>query len=297
MVDDTLGRSGTSAEGRHGLQRLVAAVGLDHGGLILEVEMSRWARSSKGWHQLLESWALFGTLMADLDGIYDPSQSNDRLLLGLKGTRSEAELHLRKQRMHQGTLQKARRGARRFALPIGYVHNPADEVGDDPDAQGQHVVGLIFRQFDALGTLQARLRYLRQHVITVGIRLREAPAKGTLEWRWPNRMTLPNLLQHPRDAGAYAYGRRPVDVRKKRSGRPSTGRGTRPRHAHPVLWHDRVAAYITWAQDERTRALSRQPCPCGDDGGRASRPLVAGRPRRVWLVWPPHAGAPWGPPT
>ena len=112
VIDDDLGRSGTSAEGRHGFQRL--------------------ARSSKDWHQLLEICALFGTLIADLDGIYDPSQYNDRLLLGLKGTMSEAELHLLKQRLYQGTLQKARRGALRFALPIGYVHNPAGEVVYDP---------------------------------------------------------------------------------------------------------------------------------------------------------------------
>jgi DNA invertase Pin-like site-specific DNA recombinase len=103
VIDEDLGRSGTSAEGRQGLQRLVAEVGLDHVGLILGVEMSRLARSSKDWHQLLESCALCGTLIADLDGIYEPSQYNDRLLLGLKGTMSEAELHLLKQRMYQGT--------------------------------------------------------------------------------------------------------------------------------------------------------------------------------------------------
>ena len=160
VIDDDLGRSGTSAEGRHGFQRLVAEVGLDHVGLILGVEMSRLARSSKDWHQLLEIGALFGTLIADLDGIDDPSQYNDRLLLGLKGTMSEAELHLLRQRMYQGALQKARRGALRFALPIGYVHNAAGEVAQDPDEQVQHVVRLIFRKFDELGTLHALLRYL-----------------------------------------------------------------------------------------------------------------------------------------
>jgi DNA invertase Pin-like site-specific DNA recombinase len=254
VIDEDLGRSGTRAEGRQGFQRLVAEVGLDHVGLILGVEMSRLARSSKDWHQLLEICALFGTLIADLDGIYDPSQYNDRLLLGLKGTMSEAELHLLKQRMYQGTLQKARRGALRFALPIGYVYNPAGEVVYDPDAQVQHVVRLIFRKFDELGTLHALLRYLRQHNITVGVRLREGPAKGTLEWRRPNRMTLQNLLKHPLYAGAYAYGRRQVDARKKHPGRPSTGRVTRPRQAYHVLLKDRLPAYITWAQYERNLA-------------------------------------------
>jgi DNA invertase Pin-like site-specific DNA recombinase len=250
VIDADLGRSGTSAEGRHGFQRLVAEVGLDHVGPILGVEMSRLARSSKDWHQLLEICALFGTLIADLDGIYDPSQYNDRFLLGLKGTMSEAELHLLKQRMYQGTLQKARRGALRFALPIGYVHNPAGDVVYDPDAQVQHVVRLIFRKFDELGTLHALLRYLRQHNITVGVRLREGPAKGTREWRRPNRMTLQNMLKHPLYAGAYAYGRRQVDPRKKQPGRPSTGRVMRPRHAYHAFLQEHVPAYLTWAQYE-----------------------------------------------
>jgi DNA invertase Pin-like site-specific DNA recombinase len=254
VIDDDQGRSGTSAEGRHGFQRLVAEVGLDHVGLILGVEMSRLARSSKDWHQLLEICALFGTLIADLDGIYDPSQYNDRLLLGLKGTMREAELHLLKQRMYQGTLQKARRGALSFALPIGYVHNASGEVACDPDEQVQHVVRLIFRKFDELGTLHALLRYLGQHDIQLGVRVREGPAKGTLEWRRPNRMTLQNMLKHPMYAGAYAYGRRQVDARKKQPGRPSTGRVTRPRPAYHVLLKDHVPAYITWAQYEQPLA-------------------------------------------
>ena len=110
---------------------------------------------------------------------------------------SEAELHILKQRMYQGTLQKARRGALSFALPIGYVHNASGEVGYDPDAQVQHVVRLIFRKFDELGTLQALLRSLVQHDSQLGVRLREGPAKGTLEWRRPNRMTLHNMLKPP----------------------------------------------------------------------------------------------------
>src|SRR5215216_4503101 len=191
-------------------------------------------------HQLLEICALFGTLIADLDGVYDPAQYNDRLLLGLKGTMSEAELHLLKQRMYQGTLQKARRGALRFALPIGYVHNASGEVVYDPDAQVQHVVQLIFRKFDELGTLHALLRYLVQHDIQLGVRLREGPARGTLEWRRPNRMALQNLLKHPLYAGAYAYGRRQVDPRKQQRGRPSTGRVTRPRHTYHVLLKEHV---------------------------------------------------------
>jgi DNA invertase Pin-like site-specific DNA recombinase len=254
VIDADLGRSGSSAEGRQGFQRLVAEVGLDHVGLLLGVEMSRLARSSKDWHQLLEICALFGTLIADLDGIYDPSQYNDRLLLGLKGTMSEAELHLLKQRLYQGTWQKARRGALRFALPIGYIHDAAAAVVYDPDAQVQHVVRLIFRKFEELGTLHALLRYLVQHDIQLGVRVREGPAKGTLEWRRPNRMTLQNMLKHPLYAGAYAYGRRQVDPRKQHPGRPSTGRVTRPRQDYHVLLKEHAPAYITWAQYEQNLA-------------------------------------------
>jgi DNA invertase Pin-like site-specific DNA recombinase len=278
VSDDDLGRSGTSAEGRHGFQRLVAEVGLDHVGLILGVEMSRLARSSKDWHPLLEICALVGTLIADLDGIYAPSQYNDRLLLGLKGTMSEAELHLLKQRMYQGTLQKEHRGARRLALPSGYVHSPAGEVVYDPDEQVQHVVHLIFRKFDELGTLHALLRYLRQHNIALGIRLREGPATGTLEWRRPHRMTVQNLLKNPLYAGAYASDRRQVDAREKQPGRPSTGRVTRPRQAYHAFLKNRVPAYITWAQYERNLArLEANRARAETVGAVAAWPLVVGR--------------------
>src|SRR3954471_14163268 len=147
VIDDDQGKSGASAEGRAGFQRLVSEVSLDHVGRILGVEMSRLARSNKDWHQLLELCALFGTLIADLDGIYDAAQYNDRLLLGLKGTMSEAELHVLRQRMYQGRLSKARRGALTFALPTGYVWGAAEAIALDPDEQVQEVVRLIFRKF------------------------------------------------------------------------------------------------------------------------------------------------------
>ena len=180
VIDDDLGRSGTSGEGRQGFQRLVAEVGLDHVGLILGVEMSRLARSSKDWHQLLEICALFGTLIADLDGIYDPSQYNDRLLLGLKGTMSEAELHLLRQRMYQGALQKARRG-RCASRPIGYVHNATGEVVQDPDEQVQHVVRLIF------ASLTNSARCMRSYAISSGtiFSLGSASGKALSKARWP----------------------------------------------------------------------------------------------------------------
>jgi len=176
VIDDDLGKSGTSAVARAGFQRLVSEVSLGHVGLILGVEMSRLARSNADWHRLLEVCALFGTLIADLDGLYDSTQYNDRLLLGLKGTMSEAELHLLKQRLYQGCLSKARRGELTFALPTGYIWGSEGQIQLDPDEQVQQVVRLIFQQFEELGTLGGVLRYLARHDIRIGVRLREGPA-------------------------------------------------------------------------------------------------------------------------
>jgi DNA invertase Pin-like site-specific DNA recombinase len=257
VIDEDLGKSGSSAVDRAGFQRLVSEVGLDHVGLILGGEMSRLARSNADWHRLLELCALFGTLLADTDGVYDPAAYNDRLLLGLKGAMSEAELHLLKQRMYQGKLNKARRGELAVPVPLGYVRRPSGEVTFDPDEQVQHVVRLLFRKFEELGTLNALLRYLVAHDIRLGIRVREGPARGELEWRRPNRMTLQNLLKHPIYAGVYAYGRRQVARRRqvpRPAGRPPQRRATIPATAWHAFLPDRLPAYITWEAYEQHQA-------------------------------------------
>jgi DNA invertase Pin-like site-specific DNA recombinase len=254
VIDDDLGKSGASAVGRAGFQRLVSEVSLDHVGMIFGVEMSRLARSNKDWHQLLELCALFHTLIADLDGIYDPAQYNDRLLLGLKGTMSEAELHILKQRMHQGRLSKAQRGELHFALPVGYIWSPTGEIQFDPDEQVQQVVRLIFRIFEDLGTLGALLRYLTHHQIQLGVRVREGPGKGELVWRAPNRMTLQAMLKHPLYAGSYVYGRRQEDPRRKQPERPRSGRVVMATDEWLVLLPNRCPAYISPEQYERTQA-------------------------------------------
>ena len=251
VIADDLGKSGTSADGRLGFQRLVSEVSLGQVGLILGVQMSRLARSGKDWHQLLELCALFGTLLADWDGLYDSTRYNDRLLLGLKGTLSEAELHLLQQRMQQGRLSKARRGALIVPLPTGYVRRASGEVAFDPDEQVQHVVRLIFRTFEGLGTLNAVLRYLVQHQIQLGIRVRAGPHRGELAWHRPTRATLQNLLKNPIYAGAYVYGRRPVDPRRQQSGRPRSGRVVVEAEAWQVRLLDQVPAYIRWEQYEQ----------------------------------------------
>ena len=173
VIDDDLGRSGASVEGRLGFQRLVAEVGLGNVGLVLGVEMSRLARSCRDWHQLLEICALFDTLIADADGVYDPANYNDRLLLGLKGTMSEAELHILKARMLAGRKAKARRGELGKPVPIGYVRRPSGEVVFDPDEQAQATVRLVFDLFDRFRTVGKVMTYLVEHDIRMPVRRRE----------------------------------------------------------------------------------------------------------------------------
>lgn len=258
IIDDDLGQSGQSAEGRLGFQRLLAEVALDHVGLILGLEMSRLARSCKDWHQLLELCARFRTLLADADGLYDPTDYNDRLLLGLKGTMSEAELHILKERMYQGKLNKARRGELYGPPPIGYIRLAGGPPTLDPDEQVQAVVRLIFDQFDRQGTLHGLLRYLVHHGIRMPVRPHFGPNRGQLEWRRPNRETLQNLLHHPIYAGAYRHGHRALDPRRQQPGRPGTGRQCLTPDDCLVLIRDHLPAYITWdrfcANQERLAA-------------------------------------------
>ncbi|MDZ4879036.1 MAG: hypothetical protein CLLPBCKN_008474 [Chroococcidiopsis cubana SAG 39.79] len=270
IIDDDLGKSGATAQGRAGFQRLVAEVGMGHVGLILGIEMSRLARSCKDWHQLLEICALFGTLIADLDGIYDPSHYNDRLLLGLKGTMSEAELHVLKQRLVQGKLSKAERGELEFGVPTGYVRRSSGEVTFDPDEQVQQVIRLIFRKFDELGTLNAVLRYLVDHQIQIGVRVKSGLTKGELEWHRPNRTLLQNILKNPMYAGAYAYGRRQVDPRQKQAGRLYCERVVVDPNDWHVLLHDRFPAYISWQQHQHNLAQLKSNRICAEELG-ASR--------------------------
>ena len=251
VIDEDQGRSGRHAEGRLGFQHLLAEIGLDHVGIIFGLEMSRLARSNKDWHQLLELCAIFRTLLADQDGLYDPTDYNDRLLLGLKGTMSEAELHILRSRMYQGLLNKAKRGEVFNHAPIGYVKQLSGEFALDPDQQVQSVVRLIFDEFERQGTLHGLLRYLVHHGIRLPIRPHFGPNRGQLEWRRPNRVTLQNLLHRPLYAGFYQWGHRETDPRRKVAGRPGTGRTVRQPQDCLVLLPDRCPAYIT---AERFRA-------------------------------------------
>jgi DNA invertase Pin-like site-specific DNA recombinase len=250
VIDEDQGRSGKTTAGRPGFQRLLAEVGLDRVGLILGIEMSRLARSCRDWHQLLELCALFHTVLADRDALYDPTDHNDRLLLGLSGIMSEAELHILRGRMLAGARSKAQRGELFNHPPIGYARVPGGGLMLDPDEQARDVVRLVFDKFDELGTVSALLRYLVRDGIRLGVRPHFGPDKGGLAWRRPKRTTLTFLLHHPVYAGAYTRGRRPTDPRRKVPGRPATGRVVVPRGEWEVLIHDHLPAYITWEHCE-----------------------------------------------
>src|SRR3954464_15757332 len=276
VIDDDLGRSGASAEVRPGFQRLVAEVGLGRVGLVLGVEMSRLARSCRDWHQLLEICALFDTLIADTDGVYDPAQFNDRLLLGLKGTMSEAELHILKARMLEGRRAKARRGELGKPVPMGYLRRPSGVVVLDPDEQAQGTIRQVFALFERFRTVGKVLCYLVEHDIRMPVRTPGGPGKGELEWRRANRPSLHNLFANPIYAGIYAYAVRATDRRRQKPGRPGTG--GRPPHAGQaeVFLPDRVAAYITREQFDRNQAQLRANRTDRTGPARAGTALLSG---------------------
>jgi DNA invertase Pin-like site-specific DNA recombinase len=258
VIDDDLGLSGASATDRAGFQRLLAEVSLNHVGLVLGLEMSRLARSCKDWHQLLELCALFSVLLADQDGLYDPADYNDRLLLGLKGTMSEAELHLLRGRMESGRRNKAARGELFFHLPSGYVRLPSGEVTLDPDEQVQAVIRLVFAKFTELGSCRRVLTYFRDQQIRLPVRPHYGQSRSKLEWRPASCPALYGILRNPTYAGAYTHGRSRVDPQKKRDGRRGSGRVVVRLEEWPVLLQDKLPAYISWEHYLCNRERLRQ---------------------------------------
>jgi DNA invertase Pin-like site-specific DNA recombinase len=277
VIDQDLGISGRSIEGRAGFQRLLAEVSLEHVGIVFGIEMSRLARSCRDWHQLLELCAVFGTLLGDADGIYDPRDYNDRLLLGLKGTMSEAELHVLQGRLRAGQLNKARRGEYFSHAPIGYVRS-GDTLELEPDDQARSVVQLIFDKFAELGSMSGVRRCLRENEIRIGVRDHRGPERGKLKWRPINQATLLGILHHPVYAGAYVYGRREANPKKLVPGQPGRGRRWAKPDDWDVLIPDRLPAYITWAQWEKNQRKLRENSAKYQTGGAArGTALLAGR--------------------
>ena len=255
VIDEDLGRSAANAAERPGFARLVAEITMGHVGLVLGLEMSRLARAGRDWHQLIELCTLAGALLADADGVYDPNEYNDRLLLGLKGTMSEVELHLIRQRMASGRLAKAGRGELAVPLPAGYARRPSGEVALDPDEQVQAVIRLVFHLFEQLGTVHAVLRFLVGHQVQIGMRERSGPGKGEVVWRAPHQQGLVNMLRNPAYAGIYAYGRSRTDRSRRLPGREHS---SRVRALEAGQWLVRIdgalPAYISVEQYERNLA-------------------------------------------
>jgi DNA invertase Pin-like site-specific DNA recombinase len=278
VIDDDLGVSAATADTRKGFARLVTEVTMGRAGIVLGIEMSRLARTGRDWHQLLELCSLSGVLLADPDGVYDPGYYNDRLLLGLKGTMSEAELYLIRQRMLSGKLAKAERGELAVPLPIGYARRPSGEVVLDPDEQAQHVVRLIFSAFRRLGTLNSVLRYLVSERIQLPVRVHSGSSKGELQWRRPTRETLQNLLHNPAYAGYYAYGRRQVEPRRKIPGRPDTGKVVKDSSEWLVLLPGRLPAYISPEEYEANvaRMAANRQTAAGPGAPRDGAALLSG---------------------
>ncbi len=273
VIDEDQARSGTSIVGRTGFQRLLAEVSNDKVGLILGIEMSRLARSCKDWHTLLEICSIYQTLLLDTDGIYDPSDHNDRLLLGLKGTMSEAELHLLRNRMYRGLCNKAERGEVLNHAPIGYVRTLTDNFVIDPDESVQSVVRSVFDRFAKWGSISGLLKSLVRDAVQMPVRPHFGNDRGELQWRRPNRVTLLNMLHHPIYAGAYRWGHRDVDARKKIPGRPSTGRTLRDYKDCRVLIQDRFDAYISWEHFEKNQQKLQEN---SRKGGRFASPVGRG---------------------
>ncbi|MGH8703150.1 MAG: recombinase family protein, partial [Burkholderiales bacterium] len=247
VIDTDLGQSGASAVDRQGFQKLVAEVGMGRAGIVLGLEVSRLARNSADWHRLLEICALTDTLILDEDGVYDPAHFNDRLLLGLKGTMSEAELHVLRARLRGGILNKARRGELRCRLPVGLVYDASGRVVLDPDQQVQETVRLLFQTFARTGAAHATIKYFRQQGLLFPRRVAAGAQKGELAWAPLSLGRASSALHNPWYAGAYAYGR--GRWRKHPDGR---GRHERlPQDQWHVLIRDAHPAYISWQEYER----------------------------------------------
>ncbi len=262
VIDCDLGQSGASAAGRQGFQELVAEVSMGRAGVVLGLEVSRLARNNCDWHRLLEICALSDTLIVDEDGIYNPCDFNDRLLLGLKGTMSEAELHMLRARLRGGLLNKARRGELKMPLPVGLVYDSADRVVLDPDQQAQNSVRHLFRTFRCTGSASATVKAFRDQKLLFPRRPRSGPRKGELLWGPLTHNRTRQVLHNPRYAGAFVFGRHCQH-------RGPDGR-VRPRTLPRERWHtvlpEAHPGYITWEHFEQNlKTLHANACAHGHD--------------------------------
>src|SRR5215813_1090546 len=207
VIDQDQGRSGASAVGRDGFQFLIAQVGLGQAGAVLSLEASRLARSCSDWYRLLEICALTDTLVIDEDGVYDPSQYADRLLLGILGTMSEAELHWLRNRLLGGKLARAEQGELRLRPPAGLVFDTARRLVLDPDEEVQQAVRLLFALFEQTGSARAVVQHFAEQRLLFPERLWGKARDGELLWKPLRHGRVLDVLHNPRYAGVYVYGR------------------------------------------------------------------------------------------
>jgi excisionase family DNA binding protein len=278
IIDEDLGRSGSGLVERPGFQRLVAEVCTGEVGAVLCLEASRLARNGRDWHHLIELCGMVGAVVIDHDGIYDPVIINDRLLLGLKGTMSEFELSLLRQRSLEAIRQKARRGELRFHLPVGYRWTSSGTIEMDPDRRVQQAIHLVFTKMTELGSARQVLLWFRQEGMSLPA-VRHEPGEAALVWKLPVYHNILSVLTNPIYAGAYVFGKTESRTRIV-DGRARKSEGHRkPRSDWMVLLQDHHPRYISWTQYERTQAViatnthmkSRMP-----KAGRGGRGLLAG---------------------
>jgi DNA invertase Pin-like site-specific DNA recombinase len=253
VIDEDLGKSGASSLKRTGFQRLVAEVGLGRIGAVLSIEVSRLARNNRDWYHLLDLCGLMDTIIVDDEGIYDVRQPNDRLLLGLKGTLSEAELSWFRQRAQAGLLSKARRGELILGLPVGYIKGADGRIDKHPDRRVQEAIAVVFRKFVECGSARQVLLWLRQNgILLPAVSIAEG---RKLIWRLPVYQTIIKFLKNPIYAGAYAFGRTATHTRVL-EGRAHKVRGyRRAREQWSVLLPDHHEGYIGWEDYERNQRL------------------------------------------
>jgi DNA invertase Pin-like site-specific DNA recombinase len=249
VIDSDQGHSGASAADREGFQRLVAEVGMGHAGIVLGLEVSRLARNNADWHQLLELCGVTGTLICDEDGLYDPCDFNDSLILGLKGTMSAAELHFIRARLRGGLLSKARRGELYVPLPVGFVHDPNGKIVLDPDTSVQAAVRHLFTTFRRTGSARATVKAFVAEGVKFPTRTRSGPHRGELAWQPLSHARVLNVLHNPHYAGVYFFGRR-----RSKPGPAGPSAVTVPRDQWLAFIPDAHAAYIDLETFEANQA-------------------------------------------
>jgi DNA invertase Pin-like site-specific DNA recombinase len=253
-IDDDLGRSGSGLVERPGFQKLVALVCSGSIGAVFCIEASRLARNGRDWHHLVDLCALVGTLVIDPDGIYDPRLVNDRLLLGLKGTMSEYELSLLRQRSLAARDSKAKRGELRFALPPGYCWNELGRIEIDPDERIVETIRILFRKFRELGSARQVLLWAKQSELNLPV-LRQSPIGHRIVWQPPAYHTIILMLQHPVYAGAYVFGRKTQRTRMVDGRARKTSGHRKPMEAWNVLLRDHHPSYISWEEFEQNQKM------------------------------------------